>query len=370
MAYNFAHNEDFDSVVEEPALSLFSYSQLHSSFIRNKPNAIISLFAGAGGLDLGFEKAGFNIVWANEYDRKIWATYEVNHQVPLDHRSITEISETEIPDCIGIIGGPPCQSWSEGGSRRGIEDMRGRLFYEYIRILKAKQPLFFLAENVSGMLASRHSRAVADFMNSFEDAGYSVSLKLLNANDFDVPEDRKRVFYVGFRKDLDINNFEYPLPLSVKPTLKDAIWDLRNNAIPALDKNKTNGEKCIFPNHEYFVGGFSPIFMSRNRVRAWNEPAFTVQASGRQSQLHPQAPKMEKNSPNQHEFVKGKEGLYRRLTVREAARIQGFPDNFKFIYNDLNDGYKMIGNAVPVMMAFSMANAIKRTLLKINKIQS
>ena len=143
-----------------------------------------------------------------------------------------------------------------GGSRCGIEDMRGRLFYEYIRILKAKQPLFFLAENVSGMLASRHSRAVADFMNSFEDAGYSVSLKLLNANDFDVPEDRKRVFYVGFRKDLDINNFEYPLPLSVKPTLKDAIWDLRNNAIPALDKNKTNGEKCIFPNHEYFVGDF------------------------------------------------------------------------------------------------------------------
>ena len=361
MAYNFDRDSDNNIIVSEPTLSLFSYSQLHPNH-KVKDNAIVSLFSGAGGLDLGFEKAGFNIVWANEYDRTIWATFEANHTATLDKRSIVDIDAAEIPDCMGIIGGPPCQSWSEGGSRRGIEDNRGKLFFEYIRIIKSKRPLFFLAENVSGMLAKRHEASVKSIISDFESAGYNVFIKLLNANDFDVAEDRERIFYVGFRKDLNIVDFEYPKPYFSKPTIKDAIWDLRNTAIPALENNKTNGGKCFIPNHEYFIGGFSPIFLSRNRVRSWDEPAFTIQASGRQSQLHPQAPKMKKIDSDRFSFVKGKEHLYRRLTVREAARIQGFPDTFNFIYTNVNDGYKMIGNAVPVMLAFAMANAIKTAL--------
>ena len=119
---------------------------------------LISLFSGAGGLDLGFEKAGFNISMANEYDKGIWATYEANHSAPLIKGDIRNIKDTDFPNEIdGIIGGPPCQSWSEAGSLRGINDSRGQLFFDYIRILKNKQPKFFLAENVSGMLASRHS---------------------------------------------------------------------------------------------------------------------------------------------------------------------------------------------------------------------
>lgn len=141
------------------------------------------------------------------------------------------------------------------------------------------------------MLAKRNSEAVKGFMQLFDEAGYDVNLKMLNANDFDVPEDRDRVFYIGFRKDLDIHDFIYPTPCKHKPTLRECIWDLKDNAIPALEKNKTNGDKCAVPNHEYFIGAFSPIFMSRNRVRSWDEPGFTVQASGRQCQLHPQAPK-------------------------------------------------------------------------------
>jgi DNA (cytosine-5)-methyltransferase 1 len=118
------------------------------------PLQIVSLFTGAGGLDLGFEKAGFSIVWANEFDKNIWATFEHNFlHAKLDKRSITEIDPSEIPDSDGIIGGPPCQSWSEAGAKRGIEDKRGQLFYDYIRILKIKQPKFFLVENVSGILA-------------------------------------------------------------------------------------------------------------------------------------------------------------------------------------------------------------------------
>lgn len=328
---------------------------------------LISLFSGAGGLDLGFHKAGFETVFANEYDKKICPTFKENFpNVRLIEGDIRKITpETFDMDAIGIIGGPPCQSWSEGGALRGIDDERGQLFYEYIRILKAKRPLFFVAENVSGMLSKRHSSAVQEFLDLFDDAGYNVSLKLLNANDFEVAEDRERVFYVGFRKDLGIMNFLYPTPISPRPVLKDCIWDLKDTAIPALPKNKTNGEGCIVPNHEYFVGTFSSIFMSRNRVRSWDEPAFTVQASGRQCQLHPQAPKMIKESANKQSFVEGKEHLYRRMTVREVARIQGFPDDYKFIYDDLNYGYKMIGNAVPVNLAYHLANRIRETLAEV-----
>ena len=325
---------------------------------------LISLFSGAGGLDLGFHKAGFTTVMANEFDKKICPTFRANFpNVELSDKDIRSIASNDFPDNIqGIIGGPPCQSWSEGGSLRGIDDARGQLFYEYIRILKDKQPLFFVAENVSGMLANRHSEAVKGFMRLFSEAGYDVNLKMLNANNFDVPEDRDRIFYIGFRKDLNVTDFHYPTPLAHRPTLRDAIWDLQSSAIPALDKNKTNGDKCIFPNHEFFIGSFSSIFMSRNRVRSWDEPGFTVQASGRQCQLHPQAPKMIKVEANKQIFVPGKEHLYRRMTVREVARVQSFPDDFKFIYEDVNYGYKMIGNAVPVNLAYHVALRIKEVL--------
>lgn len=327
-------------------------------------NKIISLFSGAGGLDYGFHKAGFQTVAANEFDPKICPTFKVNFpDTLLIEGDIRSVSEFEFPkDIVGIIGGPPCQSWSEAGTRNGIEDERGQLFYEYIRILKETQPLFFVAENVSGMLAKRNSAAVKGFLRLFDEAGYDVNLKMLNANDYDVPEDRDRVFYIGFRKDLEIHDFEYPEPQIHKPTLREAIWDLQDTAIPALAKNKTNGDECKVANNEYFIGEFSPIFLSRNRVRAWDEPGYTVQASGRQCQLHPQAPKMEKVGHNLYKFVEGKEHLYRRMTVREVARVQSFPDDYKFIYSDVNYGYKMIGNAVPVNLAYHVARQIKKTL--------
>ncbi len=325
---------------------------------------IISLFSGAGGLDLGFHKAGFKTLIANEYDKKICPTYQANFpDVELLEKDIRKTTSSMFPDnVVGIIGGPPCQSWSEAGSLKGIEDVRGQLFYEYIRILRDKQPLFFVAENVSGMLAKRHSAAVSGFLKLFDEAGYRVNLKMLNANDYDVPEDRDRVFYIGFRKDLDIRDFEYPIPVDGKPTLRDAIWDLKDTAIPAREHNKTNGDLCAVENHEYFVGSYSPIFMSRNRVRSWDEPGFTVQASGRQCQLHPQAPKMVKVETNIHKFVGGAEHLYRRMTVREVARVQSFPDDFRFIYDDVNYGYKMVGNAVPVNLAYHVAMAIRQAL--------
>ncbi len=129
----------------------------------NRNFKIVSLFSGAGGLDLGFKQAGYDVIWANEFDKDIWETYEKNHpETILDKRNILKIPANEVPDCDGIIGGPPCQSWSEAGAARGIKDKRGQLFFDFIRLLEAKQPKFFLAENVSGMLISKHNEALKE----------------------------------------------------------------------------------------------------------------------------------------------------------------------------------------------------------------
>lgn len=326
---------------------------------------IISLFSGCGGLDLGFERAGFKIPVANEYDKTIWETFKINHpQTRLIEGDIRQISESDFPsDVDGIIGGPPCQSWSEAGALRGIDDARGQLFFDYIRILRKVRPKFFLAENVSGMLADRHNEAVQNIIKLFEESGYDVTLTLVNAKDYGVAQERKRVFYIGFRKDLNIS-FQFPVGSTTddkrKFTLKDIIWDLQDSAVPSAPRNHHN--PLAVNNNEYFTGEFSPIFMSRNRVKSWDEQAFTVQASGRQCQLHPQAPKMVKVGKNDCRFVEGQEHLYRRMTVREVARIQGFPDDFQFIYDSVNDAYKMIGNAVPVHLAYEIAAAIKKVL--------
>lgn len=330
-------------------------------------NKVISLFSGCGGLDLGFEMAGFDIPIANEYDKTIYETFKINHPrtelIKGDLRRIDSALFKKNGEIDGIIGGPPCQSWSEAGSLRGINDERGKLFYEYIRILKAIKPKFFLAENVSGMLSNRHNEAVSNIISMFNNAGYDISLNLVNAKDYGVAQERKRIFYIGFRKDLKIN-FIFPQGSTTddrkKITLRDVIWDLKDTAVPSLDKNYHNTN--AINNNEYFTGAYSPIFMSRNRVKSWDEQAFTVQASGRQCQIHPQAPKMEKVATNKCKFVSGKENLYRRMTVREIARIQGFPDDFKFVYNNVNDAYKMIGNAVPVHLAYEVALSIKKHL--------
>jgi DNA (cytosine-5)-methyltransferase 1 len=328
---------------------------------------IVSFFSGSGGLDLGFEKSGFDITWANEYDKSIWETYEKNHpNTFLDRRSIVDIKTSEVPSCDGIIGGPPCQSWSEAGSSRGIEDKRGQLFYDFIKIIKEKKPKFFLAENVSGMLAPRHQEALGNIKSLFEECGYNLSFKLLNSSDYGVPQDRLRVFFIGIRKDFGFK-FKFPPPFKVKVSLEESIGDLKSNVLPGKDKNKTNGDKCLVINHEYLTGGFSSMFMSRNRVRSWNEQSYTIQAGGRHCPIHPQAPKMIKIEKNKQIFDPNNEDLYRRLSVREVARVQTYPDDFKFYYTSILDGYKMIGNSVPVQLAYVLGCSILNQFDLFNK---
>ena len=272
----------------------------------------------------------------------------------MDTRSITEIDPKEVPDCDGIIGGPPCQSWSEAGASRGINDPRGQLFLDYVRFIKAKQPKFFLAENVQGLLFGKHSSALDNIFNHFLDIGYNVSFTLLDANDYGVPQNRKRVIIVGYPVSYQ-GFFMPPEPKKYKPNLKDAIYHLKGSAVPALKKNKPN-PKVKFNSHEYMIGGFSSMYMSRNRVRTWNEPSFTIQAGGRH------APIMEKVEKDKRKFARGKKDLYRRLTIRECASIQTFPEDFTFVYDQVAHGYKMIGNAVPVEFAKKLALKIKKDL--------
>ena len=326
---------------------------------------IISFFAGAGGLDLGFEMAGFNVEWACEYDKNIWATYRANHpNTYLETRSITLVKPEDLPSNIcGIIGGPPCQSWSLAGSMRGIDDPRGQLFYDYLRLLEAKHPSFFVAENVPGMLSPTHIDEFLKIKSKFEECGYNVNYSLLNAWDYGAAQDRKRVILVGYRKDLNLKfDFNKLKQVNKKLVSKDIISDLPK-PLPALEKNRANEDTGEFSNNEYFIGDFSSIFMSRNRIRTWDEPSFTIQASGRQAPIHPASDPMIKLDKNKWEFTGSN---YRRLSVRECARIQGFPDTFKFIYDRVDIGYKMIGNAVPIPLANVIASQIMKDLKTLN----
>ncbi|WP_283671991.1 DNA cytosine methyltransferase [Clostridium perfringens] len=311
----------------------------------------VALFAGCGGLDLGFENAGFNIIWANDNNKKVESTYRYNHKnTDLVIKSLVDIKSEDIPECDIIIGGPPCQSWSLAGAMKGKEDSRGQLFYEYVRVIKDKRPMAFVAENVKGIVSKAHIESFNEIVEMFKESGYTVTYKLVNAKDYGVPQDRERVFIVGIRNDLKVS-YEFPESTHGKGnyvTLETAIGDLRDNP------------------GEWMEGSFSPIFMSRNRRRNWDEVAFTVQASGRQTQIHPDSPEMEKLEKDKWQFKVESNRKVRRMSVRECARIQTFPDEFKFLGEPINENYKMIGNAVPVKLAEAVARKLRECLTNNN----
>jgi len=321
---------------------------------------LLSFFCGCGGLDLGFERAGYQIIWANDNAHSVKETYEYNFpKTTFCDSNINKLSLNDIPnDVIGIIGGPPCQSWSNAGKGGGFNDPRGQVFLTFINILKEKKPLFFVAENVKGLLAARNKESFNQIKKAFEDAGYDVWVDCLNANDYEVPQNRERVIFVGFRKGLNIQ-YEFPRPMNNKPVVLNAIHDLQGTAVPM-------GHKPVINAHEYWEGGYSYIYMSRNRVLDWNKPSFTIQASGRQTSIHPSAPKMVKVERDVFMFAPEETHRYRRLTARECARIQTFPDDFVFRYQSLNDAYKMIGNAVPVNLAYYIGLSIRRVIENLN----
>ena len=298
---------------------------------------VLSLFCGCGGMDLGFEQAGHTIIWANDIDKTACETYAKNFSIKPLRKDIRKV--TSFPSADIVIGGYPCQGFSLAGNRDAF-DKRNYMYLEFARVLETVQPKMFVAENVKGVITPFKSvpRALDLMEKKFRSCGYRVAPKLLNAKDFGVPQDRERVFIVGVRTDL---NKEYVFPKKshgkppLKPyvTLREVIGDL-----PPPKKGQY-----------YDHTGFSSRYMSRNRIRGWDEVSYTIQASGRHAPLHPSCPPMRKVEQDVWEFTDDA-GKYRRLSVRECARIQTFPDDFVFS-GALNSKYKQIGNAVPPLLA-------------------
>lgn len=194
--------------------------------LRNNEGSII--FSGCGGLDLGFEQAGFDVIWANDINPIVYDTYKYNHpNTYLCKKDMRELNMSEIPKCDGFIGGPPCQSWSEGGKQLGLLDERGKLFLTYIKIIRSKQPKFFVIENVKGILNDKHFQTFMAMLEELKSAGYIVHYSLMNTMFYHIPQERYRVIIVGIRTDIHIDyHFLSPIriisSISAKPlvTLK------------------------------------------------------------------------------------------------------------------------------------------------------
>ncbi len=290
----------------------------------------ISLFSGAGGLDMGFERAGFRTIWANDFESDACKTHENWSTAKVVCGDIAKVDANDIPDADVMLGGFPCQGFSLSGPRK-IDDSRNVLYKHYVRIVKAKKPLMFVGENVKGLLTMGDGKIIEAIIEDFSNCGYDVYYKLLNAKDYEVPEDRERVIIVGFRKDLNIKTFEYPVPRNFTVTMREALANI---------PEPTTDEVCNAP--------YSSRYMSRNRKRDWDDVSYTIPAMAKQVTLWPGSPDMSKVGTDLWKF--GDEGVTRRFSWREAAAIQTFPASLEF-YGDLTSKYKQIGNAVPVKLA-------------------
>ena len=312
-------------------------------------------------MDLGFEQAGFSTVWANEKEPSAAKIFSENFpHAHLDVRSFDSIDFSEIPDDVdGFIGGPPCQSWSIAGAHRGDKDPRGAILWTYVSAIEAKRPKFFVLENVPGMTSSLHRHSYRELLSRLSDAGYNISHGILNAKNYDAPQARKRLFIVGYERK-SLIRFTTPEKAKHRYSLRDALRGLDPSGARPVSSVERNFEDSqpITAHHYLDQDHFSYIYMSRNRVPEWDAMAFTVQASASHAQIHPMAPPMENVEKDVYRFAPGHEAQYRRISVRESARIQTFPDDFLIKYESIAKGYRMVGNAVPVSLAKAVASRI------------
>lgn len=300
---------------------------------------VVSLFSGAGGLDLGFILAGHVIVWANDIDADAVATYRENIG---DHVWLGDIKDLDInciPDCDIVIGGFPCQGFSVANMGRNVLDERNQLYKEFLRVIEAKKPKIFVAENVKGILSLAKGAVIDAIVADFRSAGYTVQYKLLNAADFGVPQTRQRVFIVGVRSDIDFC-FEYPIPTHSRYQEDGLLpWVTVFDAIGSYpDPDTVNN----LPNHIYSHYKVAARNFTGHRLTDPNKPSPTILARG--------------NGGGGVCAIPHFNGL-RRMTIRESAALQTFPDDFLFC-GKMNSCYRQVGNAVPVLLAKAIASQI------------
>jgi DNA (cytosine-5)-methyltransferase 1 len=300
---------------------------------------VVSLFSGAGGLDLGFIKAGHKIIWANDNFCDAVKTYRKNIGDHIVCGDIANIISDSIPDHDILIGGFPCQGFSIANAKREKNDERNKLYLELLRILVAKQPKFFLAENVKGILSLNQGKVFQMILLDFANAGYKVKYKLLNAADFGVPQKRERVIIIGVRNDINFK-LSYPEPTHSE---YDILFDNKKRWVSigeALKNIPEPEENHNLSNHLYSKFKLKFNGYIGNRAIDPNKPAPTVTARGDEKGgvvvLH---------HPNNH----------RRMSARELALTQSFPLDFVFEGNN-SSVYRQIGNAVPPLLAFAIAS--------------
>lgn len=340
---------------------------------------VISLFSGLGGMDLGFRgnfnfleeeypKNPFNIVFANDIFKQAAEIYESNFKHKVEQRSISDLDlNCDLPhiNIDVVLGGFPCQSFSYAGKRKGLNDPRGQLYKEMIRVIEHYKPKLFVAENVDGIRNSKKNHDGIDIdesaldiiLKDFKKVGYDVQYHLLNAADYGVPQVRKRVIIIGIRSELgSTKNVFYPkaqfselgINTPMWRSAKDGIDDLWDKVNSPYISNHTTRD---ISKAKFYEG---KKMQGNNRIFA-NRPSPTIRAEHHGNiEAHYRTTLPDENN------VSG----WRRLSVRECARLQSFPDDFIFTAS-ASSAYKAIGNAVPPVMAWHIARAVWYTLQNI-----
>lgn len=330
----------------------------------------ISLFSGAGGLDLGLKKAGFNIVYANDNYAPAVENYLANIG-NIENKDIRKVNENELPYADVVVGGFPCQPFSTAGNRKGTDDNRGNLYLDVIRVIKAKKPKIVIMENVRGLLSMKNkdgSKLIYTIVSILENVepGYVVKYKLLKASDYEVPENRFRVIIIAFRKDLKID-YHFPKPTTKdykKLTLKhilnvskdipnqNEVWDLSPQSQKLVDHIPEGGSWKDIP-YDLLPDRLKRI---RDNMKRYHSPNFYRRFGRDEINGTITAAATPENSGIVHP-VKN-----RRYTVREIARIQSFPDDYIFVGSSIPAKYKVIGNAVPPKLAEIIGDSVVKAL--------
>ena len=334
-------NVDVEAIVEQNA------AEIEPVVINEGDCTNIELFAGAGGLALGLDQAGFKTLQLVEFDKACCETLRTNK--PSWNVICDDIHKVDFRSFAGrvdvVSGGFPCQAFSYAGKKLGFDDTRGTLFHEFARCVKETKPKMFLAENVRGLISHDKGRTLKTILNVFSSLGYKVQYQVLNAAYYGVGEKRERIVIVGIREDLDLT-FSYPVPEKRMTTLREALKDCPPSPGISYSEKKKAVFKLVPPGgswvdlpeavakdymgKSYYSGGGK---RGMARRIAWDEPCLTLTCSPSQKQT-------DRCHPDET----------RPFTVRECARIQSFPDEWQFC-GSIADQYKQIGNAVPVEMA-------------------
>ena len=327
----------------------------------------IELFAGAGGLALGVERAGFKTIGAVEFNHDACDTLRANRpEWNIMEKDIAELTSQDLTHIFHIApgeldllsGGAPCQAFSYAGKRLGLEDTRGTLFYHYAVFLKQLRPKMFLFENVRGLLTHDRGRTYQTILNTFHECGYSIQRRLLNAWDYDTAQKRERLITIGIRSDLvSTVRYEFPEPQEYKPVLRDILQDVPESPYIPYGEKKRKLFEMVPP------GGYwkdiDPELAREYMKSCWNMGGGKTGILRRLSMDEPSLTVL--TSPSQKQTERCHPTETRPMTVRENARIQGFPDDWQFCGSVMSQ-YKQIGNAVPVPMAEHVAKNIYAAL--------